>query len=174
MRDAAEDDLDAYMARLADGDRGTFDPLFRALYPRALRVACARLGRERAQDVAQASLVKLFAAASEFEPGRPVLPWLYAIVANEIRAEKRVAARTGESLEAVAEVADAADTERAAADAELHRALDAAIAALDAPSAEAIAALLGRTVAPAIAPAAFRKRVSRAVARLRVLLGGTR
>jgi DNA-directed RNA polymerase specialized sigma24 family protein len=103
-----------------------------------------------------------------------VLPWLYAIVANEIRAETRAAARTGEPLEAGADIADAADTERAVADAELHRALDAAIAALDAPSAEAIAAVLGRTVVPAIAPAAFRKRVSRAVARLRVLLGGTR
>jgi RNA polymerase sigma-70 factor (ECF subfamily) len=174
VRDAGEDDLDAWMARLADGDRSTFDPLFRTLYTRALRVARARVGPERAEDVAQASLVKLFAGASAFEPGRPVLPWLYAIVANEIRAEKRAAARTCEPLEAGAEIAAAADTERAVADAELHRALDAAIAALDAPSAEAIAALLGRNVAPAIAPAAFRKRVSRAVARLRVLLGGTR
>jgi RNA polymerase sigma-70 factor (ECF subfamily) len=174
VRDAAEDELDAWMARLADGDRTTFDPLFRALYPRALRVARARVEPERAEDVAQASLVKLFAAASTFERGRPVLPWLYAIVANEIRAEQRAAARTGEPLEAAAHIAGGADTERAVADTELARALDVAIAALDAPSAEAIAALLGRTVAPPIAPAAFRKRVSRAVARLRVLLGGTR
>lgn len=174
MRDADEDELDAWMARLADGDRSTFDPLFRALYARALRVARARLGPECAEDVAQASLVKLFAGASAFEAGRPVLPWLYAIVANEIRVERRAAARRGEPLEAGGDVAHAADTERAVADAELRRALDAAIAALDAPSAQAIAALLGRSVAPAIAPAAFRKRVSRAVARLRVLLGGTR
>jgi RNA polymerase sigma-70 factor, ECF subfamily len=174
VRDSDEDELDAWMARLADGDRSTFERLFRALYARALRVARARLGPERGEDVAQASLVKLFAGASAFEAGRPVLPWLYAIVANEIRAERRAVDRTGEPLEAGVDIADATDTERAVADAELHRALDAAIAALDAPSAEAIAVLLGRTVAPGIAPAAFRKRVSRAVARLRVLLGGTR
>ncbi|WP_437717045.1 hypothetical protein WMF45_11890 [Sorangium sp. So ce448] len=47
------------------------------------------------------------------------------------------------------------------------------IASLDAPSAEAIGALLGQTARPAIDAPAFRKRVSRAYARLRLLLGGS-
>ena len=42
MRDPDEDELDRAMARLADGEREAFDPLFRALHPRALRFARAR------------------------------------------------------------------------------------------------------------------------------------
>ncbi len=187
MRDAGghdlgERELDALMARLAEGDRRAFDPLFRALHPRAVRVARARLGlvtgdREAlAEDVAQAALVRVFARATEFEQGRPVLPWFYAVVANEIRAVTRARdARHGaldEGLEATLIASD--DPERLLADRELHAALDLAIVALDAPSADAIASLLGRAARPDVAKAAFRKRVSRAYARLRVLLGGER
>ena len=50
--------------------------------------------------------------------------------------------------------------------------MDQAIDRLDAASAETIGALLGRAPMPAIGPVAFRKRVSRAYTRLRVLLGG--
>ena len=67
------------MARLADGEREAFDPLFRDLHPRALRFARARLGPDLAQDAAQAALVKVFARASEFTPGAAVLPWFYAV-----------------------------------------------------------------------------------------------
>jgi RNA polymerase sigma-70 factor (ECF subfamily) len=174
VRRAVEDELDALMARLADGDRGAFDPLFRALYPLAHRVACARLGPQRGEDVAQASLVKLFARAGDFEPGRPVLPWLYAVVANEVRADLRSPTRTQEPIDAALEVAGESDTEAATIAAELERALDNAIGALDASSAAAIAALLGRSPPLAVSSAAFRKRVSRAYARLRILLGGYR
>jgi RNA polymerase sigma-70 factor (ECF subfamily) len=79
VREAREDELDAWMALLADGDRAAFDPLFRALYPRALRLAVARLGDDRGADAAQSALTKLFARASEFAAGRAVLPWFYAI-----------------------------------------------------------------------------------------------
>lgn len=57
-------------------------------------------------------------------------------------------------------------------DRELRAALALALESLDAASAEAIAALLGERVKPDVADAAFRKRVSRAYAKLRVLLGG--
>ena len=74
---------------LSQGERGAFDPLFRALHPRALRLAQARLGATRAADAAQAALERVFARAGEFTPGRPVLPWFYAIVVNEVRAVAR-------------------------------------------------------------------------------------
>jgi hypothetical protein len=61
--------------------------------------------------------------------------------------------------------------ERAIVERELARALEVAISSLDAPSAEAIHAVLGRGPAPVIEPATLRKRVSRAYARLRALLG---
>jgi RNA polymerase sigma-70 factor (ECF subfamily) len=167
-----EVDLDELMARLARGDRSAFDPLYAALRPRALRVVSARLGAEHASDVAQSALLAVFARASEFTPGRACLPWFYAIVANELQAARRKHART--TIEDVADDAlvDDRDPEGELVTRELARAVDLAIAALDADSANAIGALLGRAPMPAIPAATFRKRVSRAYAKLRLLLGG--
>jgi RNA polymerase sigma-70 factor (ECF subfamily) len=170
VTEPSEDELDRWMARLAEGHRDAFDPLFRSLYQRALRLARARLPADAASDVAQSTMMKLFARAADFEAGRPVLPWFYAIAANEMRA----AIRQGDRLVAVAEMPDPPsedNPERAIVERELARALEVAISSLDAPSAEAIHAVLGRGPAPVIEPATLRKRVSRAYARLRALLG---
>jgi DNA-directed RNA polymerase specialized sigma24 family protein len=176
MRDPDEDELDGLMSQLAQGERDAFDPLFRALHPRAIRLARARLGPTRADDAAQAALERVFARAAEFTPGRPVLPWFYAIVANEIRA----LAREGGAGRAEAErsageawAVEPEDPERLLLERELRRAVERATASLDDVSAETIAALIGGGARPAIAAPAFRKRVSRAYARLRLLLGGS-
>lgn len=166
-----EADLDALAARLASGDRIAFDPLYAALLPRALRLARMKMNEEVASDVAQNALMKVFARASDFEPGRPVLPWFYAIVANEITSARRKSARDvpNENIEITGE--QNAETEMIQR--ELSRSLDLAIETLDDASARAIAAMLGREPMPAIAPATFRKRVSRAYAKLRLILGGS-
>ena len=139
------------MARLSEGEREAFTPLFRALHPRAFGVACRRLERVHADEVAQSSMVKLFANAAAFTPGRPVLPWFYAVVANEIRAElrrhRKVTAAAPDELPASEPDADEALAER-----ELRRALQQSVEALDPVSAEAIAALLGEAPPPIIAP----------------------
>lgn len=172
-----EAELDALMARLADGDRTAFDPLFAALHPRAVRVARLRVDMQRAQDIAQTALLKVFSRASEFEAGRPVLPWFYAIVANEVRAVTRGAmVRAQVPLDAddgsPREIADSReDPEARATERELELAVERAIESLDAASADAIYAVLGRTDRPLVESATFRKRVSRAYARLRVALG---
>jgi len=160
------------MARLADGDRAAFDPLFRALWPRALAAARRRLESAEASDAAQATMMKLFAHAPRFERGSPVLPWFYAIAANETRAEVR-RAKPHADVETTRDPALSTvdDPERQALEAELRAALAQALESLDGPAAEAIAALLGEGDRPRVADAAFRKRVSRAYARLRVLLG---
>ena len=163
------------MARLADGEREAFEPLFRALHPRALRFARARLGPDLAQDAAQAALVKVFSRASEFTPGAAVLPWFYAVVTNEMRAVARAHAPRDAGFEDGADSSWAAspeDPERLLLESELHEAMDRAIANLDDPSAEAIRVLLGRAARPTVSEVAFRKRISRAYARLKVLLGG--
>lgn len=54
---------------------------------------------------------------------------------------------------------------------ELERALELAVDALDDDAAHAIRALLGRASVPNVNPATLRKRVSRAYAKLRLLLG---
>jgi RNA polymerase sigma-70 factor (ECF subfamily) len=165
----SERDLDLLMNRLADGDRAAFEPLFQSLWPRALSAARRRLEPDAASDAAQSTMMKLFARAPEFLRGSPVLPWFYAIAANEIRAVARRARPTVEVDEAMA---SSDDPEQTAMDRELRAAVAQAIEALDGPSAEAIAALLAEGERPAIHDAAFRKRVSRAYARLRILLGG--
>jgi RNA polymerase sigma-70 factor, ECF subfamily len=169
--DAREAELDALMARLAEGDRSAFDALFRALHPRALRLARARLDAANADDVAQSALIKVFARASEFTPGRPVLPWFYAVLSNELRSQLRKQKRTVLTSECVE--ADEQDLEAELLQRELARALELAIAELDRDAAQAIYAILERGERPQIDPVAFRKRVSRAYARLRLYFGGS-
>lgn len=170
MEARSEADLDALMARLAEGDRSAFEPLFRALHPRALRLARAKLDAASAGDVAQCALLKVFARASEFTPGRPVLPWFYAVVANELRSHLRRQQRVV-VMESI-EISTDDDLEAQLLERELSRALERAIEQLDGEAAEAIHAMLERGERPRIDPVAFRKRVSRAYARLRLLFGG--
>ncbi len=175
MSGPSERELDALMGRLADGDRTAFDPLFAALHPRALALARLRLAAGDADDAAQQTLVRVFARASEFTPGRPALPWFYAVAANEVHAVARRCAR-GRSRDAGVDAADHLasndDPETDLLRGEIRASVRAAISALDDASAQAIRSLLGEEPHPDIEPPAFRKRVSRAYARLRVLLGG--
>jgi RNA polymerase sigma-70 factor, ECF subfamily len=168
-----EADLDALMGRLAGGDRSAFDPLYRALRPRAVRLVRLRLGETGAADVAQAALLNVFSRASEFTPGRACLPWFYAIVANEIRASHRRDARfLLDEGAASLRLVDHEDAETQLVAREVERALEVAIDCLDDEAARAIGTVLGRGPAPNVPPATFRKRVSRAYAKLRILLGG--
>jgi RNA polymerase sigma-70 factor (ECF subfamily) len=166
-----ERELERLMDRLADGDRGAFEPLFRELWPRALAAARRRLDPTLAADAAQSTMLRVFARAPEFRRGSPVLPWFYAVAANEIRGAVRRVRLHDDVDEAVA-IATDADPERGAIERELRVALSQAIESLDGPSAEAIGVLLGERPRPPIDDAAFRKRVSRAYAKLRLLLGG--
>lgn len=167
-----EVDLDALMARLAQGDRAAFAPLYAELSARASRLVARRAPAASAPDIAHSALVNVFARASEFTPGRACLPWFYAVVANELRSVTRRDARvvlTGELPDLAAEDDLEADYMRR----ELERALELAVDSLDEDSSQAICALLGRVPMPNIPAPTFRKRVSRAYARLRLLLGVT-
>ena len=170
-----EEQLDAWMARLSQGERDAFDPLFRALHPRALRLARSRLPEDRAADAAQAVLMRVFARASEFEAGRPALPWFYAVAANEIHGARRRTIALGQRAapEALADALPAeGNPEGLLVERELHACLGRAIAALDDVSAEAIRCLLEDRPCKGAGSVAFRKRVSRAYAKLRLLLRG--
>jgi RNA polymerase sigma factor (sigma-70 family) len=168
-----EAELDELMARLAIGDRSAFDPLYRALRPRVLRLAQTQLGDGAATDVAQSALLRVFSRASEFVPGRPCMPWFYAIAANEIRAHRRRSARLFlDEASAVRRLVDTNDPEMQLVARELKRSLEVAIECLDQDAANAIRAVLGQAPAPSVPAATLRKRVSRAYAKLRVLLGG--
>jgi RNA polymerase sigma factor (sigma-70 family) len=174
VRDPAEEELDVYMARLAQGEREAFDPLFRALYPRAMRLMRVELPSDRAADAAQSALMRVFARAGDFHAGKPVLPWFYAILANELRTERRRAGtrRKRDADEQLAiDLPAEGDPERILVERELHDALARAIASLDDDSARTISFMLQGVERPPVSATAFRKRISRAYARLRLLLG---
>ncbi len=177
QRSADEIEIDALMARLSNGDRSSFDPLFSALYPRALRLAKLRVDTQRAEDIAQNALMKVFANASSFEAGRAVLPWFYAVVANEIRAntrgvwsQKRLSLDSDGKAQAHTLSDGSLDPEATAILREVELAVTHAVEALDTVSANAIRAVLGEGARPAVDDPTFRKRVSRAYARLREAL----
>ena len=162
------------MSRLAQGEREAFDPLFRALYPRAMRLMCVELPSDQAADAAQSALMSVFARAGEFRAGRPVLPWFYAILLNELRTRRRresARRRRDADEKLAADLPAHDDPERALVERELSDALARAIASLDDEGAAAISFMLHGSERPPVSATAFRKRVSRAYARLRWLLG---
>ena len=168
-----ERELDELMDRLASGDRDAFEPLYLALWPRAIGAARRRLEPEVATDAAQTAMLRVFARAAEFRAGSPVLPWFYAVVANEVRAAQRGAGKHA-PLDEASVVPAADDPERELVDRELREILANAVESLDPQSAQVIAALLGRGERPDVDDVVFRKRVSRAYAKLRILLGAYR
>ena len=169
---ASRAEITALLVRVADGERGAFDPLFDAVWT-PVRILCARLlasGADAdADDAAQEAIVRVFTRADEFDRARDGLTWILAIAAWECRTVRKRALRR-------AEIA-LPDDDRAARDRpddlvqrrELLAAAEAALGALsDADVATITAALDGDPAARAgLAPATFRKRLERALDRLR-------
>lgn len=169
---AREAELDELMARLSGGDRSAFRSLYEELRPRTSRVVASRVPASAVPDVVQTVLMKVYASASEFEAGKPCLPWFYAIVANEIRAARRRDARLVLVESPDDALVETSEPESILVRRELERAVQGAVDSLDEDAANAIRSMLGLAAAPDVPAATFRKRVSRAYARLRFLLGG--
>jgi RNA polymerase sigma-70 factor (ECF subfamily) len=79
-------DLNALMARLADGDRAAFTAVFRTLWSPILRLCSGMLKNEAdAKDAAQQAMEKILSRASDYDRARPALPWALALGAWECR-----------------------------------------------------------------------------------------
>lgn len=170
MDKRAREDLDRCMARLADGDRGAFDPVFARALPIVRRFVSGALHNAAdADDVAQAALLKVFASAHRYDPARDALSWILGIAAFEVKTQRKKISRRREvgdrSLETFC---DAQQIEDETIARDLLRALNELLGAMSPQDEETILAaadLLPRP--PAITPAAFRKRLERALGRLR-------
>jgi RNA polymerase sigma-70 factor, ECF subfamily len=164
QREALQRDL----ARLADGDRDAFHPVFVRLWPLLRGFVGRHLPREDADDVAQEALVKVFARTAEFDPRRDALSWVLGVAAWEVRTSRRRRQRRRE--DPIPETLDRADAgagpEEAAIDGERRRMADDALALLDPADAATLRAFLAEEPPP-VSGATFRKRVQRALARLR-------
>jgi len=172
--------LNRRLAALADGDRAAFRPIFETLWP-VLYAFCRRyVGDDTAQDATQQALLRVFERASLYDPEREALPWVVAIAWNEMRTlRKRALRRRETSIEAAIEAATArgsAPSEQVAPgpsapdlleDAEAVAALRAVLATLPVADAETLLASAGALSRPDISGPTFRKRLERAVKRLR-------
>lgn len=155
------------MSAAADGDRSAIDPLFQALWPLMVGYATRFLGdRALAEDAAQEAIVKLFGRLDLFDRERDALTWAMTHATWECRTVRRRIQRRGEQPDPP-ELADDAPTNHE--DRELARAALAALDQLPARDREVIAASIldDDELRRALAPAAFRKRLERALARLR-------
>jgi DNA-directed RNA polymerase specialized sigma24 family protein len=86
MTKSLDPTLDALMARLAEGDRSAFSPVFERLWPPALRLCANMLKNDAdAADAAQHAMEKILVRASDYDPSRPALPWALAIASWECR-----------------------------------------------------------------------------------------
>jgi RNA polymerase sigma factor (sigma-70 family) len=159
------------MARLADGDREAFHPVFVRLWPLVRGFVARHLPAEDAEDAAQEALLKLFARAAEYDPRRDALSWALGVAAYEIKTARRKRQRrreaAGRADDLLAEVpAGGPSAEELAMARQRDEALEAALAGLNESDAATLRWYAGGE-RPAVPAATFRKRVQRALDRLR-------
>ena len=158
------------MARLADGDRSAFELVYATVCPVLRRFAARAMPNAAdAEDVAQNALMKVFSRASEFDPNRDALSWILAIVANECRTARRKSHRRKEDLQGIDSLeplsfADEATPEDRLIMHDLHAAAQDALGTLCADDVDTLRQVLAEARPEG---ATFRKRVERAMRRLR-------
>jgi RNA polymerase sigma-70 factor (ECF subfamily) len=160
-------DLDALMARLADGDRSVFDAVFRTLWGPTLRLCLSILKNEAdAKDAAQQSMEKILARATDYDAKRPALPWALAISAWECRTLLRKRGRRKEASANSSKEPATETTEEDLMRRNLTRAAVEAMGQLSDADRETLVATFWEEVTNA-SGATLRKRRERALQRLR-------
>ncbi len=168
MDNAARAELHRNMQRLADGDRSAFSPVYKALWPVLRAFVVRQLPPSDSEDVAQDALLKVFARASDFDPEREAVTWALGIAAFEVRtARKRAARRKEELVEQLPSGMQTASPEKAIMDRNLEAAALEVLGTLRPSDIETLQ-LVASGRSPPLARATFRKRVERALKRLRL------
>ncbi len=172
MNQVEREDLNRAMVRLAEGDRSAFEVVYSATWP-ILRRFSGRLLQHSADtdDVAQEALLKLFRRASEFDANRDALAWALGIAAYECRTHLRKARRRRESFETdeLGRTPHRGPSPEAdAVERDLERAAFEVLESLTPIDVETILAATREGSRPRIPGTTFRKRLERAVNRLRL------
>jgi RNA polymerase sigma-70 factor (ECF subfamily) len=164
----ARAEIKALLVRLSEGDRSAIEPAFLALWPMLETFSARALGRAGdAEDAAQQTLVKVFAQVASFDRTKDGVAWILTIASYECRTlRRRTERRKEQGLDAAADVVTAEETPEALA---VQRDLEAAarqvLGAMREDDARAILAAIGESRP---ADATFRKRLERALGRLRL------
>lgn len=90
------------ISRARDGEQAAREELARTTGRSAYVFALQLTGRpETAKDIAQESLIRFFRHLDRFDESRPIDPWLFGIVRNQVRdAARREKVRRHDSLDA--------------------------------------------------------------------------
>lgn len=159
------------MVRLADGDRGAFDPVFTAIWPVLRRFSLRVMASPAdAEDAAQTALEKVLYHAAEFDRERDALMWVLGIAANECRTLRQKSRRRKEEPGGLDEFAPvlASNSDISPEEHVIARDLEAAaldvLGTLRANDVETLKLVLADN---RVESATFRKRVERAIWRLR-------
>jgi RNA polymerase sigma factor (sigma-70 family) len=166
------------------GDATAYHQLLCTITPRIRRIVARQRAFARAEDVedlVQDVLLSLHAVRATYDPSRPFLPWLLAIVRNRLadgaRRHRRTAAR--EVLIDDADVTFAAPATNSTQDADSLEALDRALQALPSGQRQAIEllklqelSLKEAAVASGATIGALKVATHRAIAALRKALRG--
>ena len=161
------------MTALAAGDRHAFHPVFVSLWPLLKAFTSRHLPSADAEDAAQQALMNVFRRAAEYDPERDALPWVLGVAAYEIRTARRRAQRRKEeppppTQGAVAPAAPGPSPEDQALARDLDAALEGALQELSEHDRETLR-FFARGDRPEVGAATFRKRVERALVRLRTV-----
>jgi RNA polymerase sigma-70 factor (ECF subfamily) len=162
--------LQRCLTRLADGDRAAFGPVFDLVWPRVREVAGRMMPHASdADDAAQTCLLKVFERASEFDPERDALAWIVGIVGYECLTLRRKTTRRRESGgDALGSLVDGAATpEERVISTELEQVAVATLGLLRPEDRETLRIAFFGEGARTGSQATFRKRVERALTRLR-------
>lgn len=155
------------MARLVEGDRSAFTPMFEALWDPMLRFCRATLQNEAdAADAAQQSMEKVLTRASQYDPSRPALPWAFALASWECRTLRQRRLRRKETPEDAAPERAEGDIEADVAERELIAAALTTMGTLSDADREVLVATYWEEGA-SVGGATLRKRRGRALTRLR-------
>jgi RNA polymerase sigma-70 factor, ECF subfamily len=162
-------ELQRQLVRLADGEREAFHPAFVVLWPLLKRFAARHLAMADAEDAAQQALLKVFFHAARFDRSRDAVAWALGIAAHEIQSIRRKRRREQPGDEAVAAgpTDDSPGPEEAAAARELELALRGALQVVKPSDAETLIAFAHGERPSEVPAATFRKRLQRALERLR-------
>ena len=168
MEDGSLSDLQELMVRLADGDRSAFPPVYARLWPVLRDLTARHLRGGDAEDAAQEALLRIFRRAAEFDPNRSALAWALGITRWEIRTARRRRWRRREEALTTGDVRRGADdgTEESLLERDMLRMMEETMGTLS-PADRQTLELFRNGERAAVAAATFRKRVERALARLR-------
>lgn len=165
-------ELNLKLAQLADGERSAFDYVFETTWPLVHGLAKRTLGPSHdADDVGQQALMKVFARAHEFNKERDALSWILGITSYECMTLRQRVRRRKEDLSDEQQLGEIRDSELNPEDQhikkDLHRALRDVLTGMSLQDQETILASIDDEVKSSVTGATYRKRLQRALQRLR-------